>query len=176
MEWSVIVSIVSLIAAVVALLGVIYAVGVWRGRVDNQLRGYTEARILDRMVKLEAAFSSHARLPDQIETVLDRLTRVETKLEVVWMVFSEHLLSRPELASRSSGFKLSDQANQALAEVQLALDTCHNPHTLQNDSPLAEKVLLDLPAGIGMETLREIAAKHHLSIAELLAIVSAHVS
>lgn len=138
-----IVPIISIVVALVSLAGVLYAFAFWRGKVEKQLSDYGKANITDR------------------------LARIETKMEVLWMIYSEQILSnRPNLAMRESKFKLTDEALKAVEEVKQILP---NPGSEQL---VSEQVLVDLPRQIGLDKLKDIAGRHNMTLGELLAIIS----
>ena len=140
-----IVPIISIVAALIALAGVLYAFAFWRGKVEKQLSDYGKANIPDR------------------------LARIETKMEVLWMIYSEQILSnRPNLAMRESKFKLTDEALKAVEEVKQILPE-YNPGSGQL---VSEQVLVDLPRQIGLDKLKDIAGRHNMTLGELLAIIS----
>lgn len=92
-------SIMALIISSVA--GVIYGIGYWKGKSDNErtwlkqiYKDYTEAKVLDRM------------------------TRMETQFQFMWDLFVEQLLThRPHLATKSSPLKPTEKGMLALSEV-----------------------------------------------------------
>lgn len=137
--------IITFIAAVISLAGVLYAFAFWRGKVDRQLSDLSQANLIERLVKIEA------------------------KQEVQWTVFTELVLSnRPNLAMRGSKFKLTNDAMKAVEEVKQILPDC-NPGGGQVTS---EQILIDLPRRIGLDNLKAIADRHNMTLGELLAIIS----
>ena len=140
----VVISVISLIVALISLMGVVYGFAVWRGRVDKQLSDYSDAHLLDR------------------------LCTIETKLETIWQVFMEQVLANlPNLATRSSSYHLTEDAKRAVEEVKGLI-----PDINPGCADVAETVLVELPNRIGMDRLREIAEKHQMTMGELLAIIS----
>lgn len=140
-------SVAGFAAGLISLASIVYAFAFWRGRVDKQLSDLSEAKIPERLVK------------------------IETKQEVLWTVFSEQILtSRPNLAMRGSKFKLTDDAMKAIEEVKQILPE-YNPSSAGN-SVSSEQILIDLPKMIGIDNLKEIAGRHSMTLGELLAIIS----
>lgn len=137
--------IVSLIAGLISLAGVIYAFAFWRGRVDNQLSDLSKANIIGRLAKIEG------------------------KQELMWNVFTEQVLThRPNLATRGSAFKLTDDAMKAIEEVKQIL-----PESNPGIEPVtSEHILIELPKQIGLDKLKDIANSHDMTLGELLAIMS----
>ena len=132
----------SFVMAAISLTGVIYAFAFWRGKVDNQLKG--------------------------LITMPERMAKMETKLEVIWIAFVDQVLGRnPSLAQRGSAYRLSENAVQAVKEVKSYLKA-NNPGI----ELVAEQVLHDIPHRMGIVKLRMIAEKHDMTLAELLAVLS----
>lgn len=134
--------IATFIMAGISLAGVIYAFAFWRGKVDNQLKG--------------------------LNTMPDRMTKMETKCEVIWAAFVDQTLAKNSgLAHRGSEYELTENAIKAVSEVK---------HHLEADNPgielLAEQVLYDIPHRLGIVKLKAIAERHEMTLAELLAILS----
>ncbi len=135
--------ILSILALIISLAGALYSVAYWRGKVDKELKDYSEAKIPDR------------------------LTKIESKFELVWAAFTEQVLSdRPHLATHSSPYKLTAQAELATEDVMFCLDN------LENHTTTSDKVLVNLPAKLGIDKLKQIATKHQLTLGELLAVIS----
>lgn len=134
---------ISLVTALIALGGVIYGFAFKWGRADRQLSDLSRANVVERLIKME------------------------TKIEVMWTAFTEQLLAnRPHLASKGSRYRLSQEACDAISEVKDSLPD------KEDNGLISEKVLLEVPYRIGMGRLREIAARHSITIGELLALIS----
>lgn len=159
MAWQTIVAIIGFLTGLAALGGVTWGLGLRWGEVRAQLKTLSDTKLLER------------------------LTKLETKQGILWEVFSTDILhNRPHLGSATSPFTPSPQAQDALEAVKKAL----RPHCRQDEKEidclstpdaanLADKVLVELPHRIGLQTLREIAHKNQMSLAELLALVSLEV-
>lgn len=140
-----IVSIAGLVTGILALAGVVYAFGFWRGKVDKQLSDLSKANVPERIVKME------------------------TKMEVLWTLFTEQTLANcPNLAMRGSAFKLTEDAKNAIEEVKELLP----PSNPGLEKLTSEHMLIDLPNAIGMDNLKGIADKHNMTLGELLSIIS----
>jgi len=140
-----IISVASFIVAFISFMGVVYGFAIWRGGVDKQLSLYSEGHLLDRT------------------------TSIETKIDVLWQIFTEQTLSnRPDLATRGSSFKLTDDAKMAVEAVKAIIPDI-NPGF---GDGVAETVLVELPHRIGMDKVKGIAETHGMTLGELLAIIS----
>lgn len=141
----------SIAALIISIGGIFYGIAYWRGKVDNELGWLKE--------KIKKYSDAH-----------DRLTKMETKFEVVWSIFAEQILTdRPHLASKSSPLRLTEQAREALQEVTQCLKK-------QVNSNLSDQVLYNVPEQVGMPKLRGIAEKHNMTLGELLAVISLELS
>lgn len=102
----------------------------------------------------------------------DRVLGLEGKQEVLWAAFSDQVLSRRnDLANRGSPYKLTPQAQEAVGEVMGLLAGKGVDITADHVS-VSERVLAMLPKGLGSNELREVAMRHHMTISELMAIIS----
>lgn len=145
--------VISIVATAISLAGILFGIGYWRGKVDNELK----------WLKEKCQSYSDAKIPD-------RVAKMEAKFELVWEVFTEQVLTdRPHLATRQSPLKLTAQALEATAEVRACLE-------LSNHTTPSDKVLVDVPAQIGLVKLKDIANRHSMTLAELLAIISLELS
>lgn len=137
--------ILSIVAILLSIAGVIYGVAYWRGKVDSELGIYREAKMLER------------------------LTKMETKFDFVWSVFVEQLLTeRPHLATKQSPLRPTEQGQLALSEIMGCLDS--------KSVSLTDQILYDIPQRIGIDKLRDIADRHKVTLAELLALISLELS
>lgn len=141
--------IIGAISGCVSLLGIVYMLGVWRGKVDTSLNTFNQC-IKDYP-------------PGEMWTMCKTL----------WNIYViEALHNRPDLATHSSAFKLSQDGEDLIPdEIKQQLDEI--PRNPGNKESLATGYLV--VKYIGMEPITRMAEEKGLSVQEAIAILSTYV-
>jgi len=141
-------SIVAAISGGLSLVGVIYMLGVWRGKVDSQLK--------------TIAKNSEDYPPAEMWTMTKTL----------WDVYVlEALRLRPDLAEHGSGYKLKKSGMDLIPDYMLPLldRIPRNPIQLED---IATGYLV--VKHIGLEMISQMAAEKKVSIQEAIALLSTY--
>lgn len=133
----------TLIASILAVLGVIFGIAYWKGVVDTKIK--------------------------QVSDIPGTVTQLKLKVDVIWQLFVEQVLERsPRLANRGSRFVLTPEGEKCLEEItNIIEEVC--AAAPQVDSSDALTIIAQR---IGMAQLREIASKNGCTPAEYMAILT----
>jgi len=141
-------SIIGAITGGLSLIGVIYMLGVWRGKVDS---------------KLNSLGKSLQDYP---------LAEMWTMTKTLWDVYvMDALRHRPDLAEHGSGFKLKESGKDLIPDYILPLldQIPHNPG-LREDIATGYLVVKH----IGLEMVSQMAEEKKVSIQEAIALLSTY--
>jgi len=143
-------SIIGAISGVASLIGLVYLIGVWKGKVDSNL-----TRANDLLSKY----------PPQEFALMTK---------TLWDIYVvDALRSRPDLADHHSAFKLKKEGEDLIPDdIKQDLDKLHNPEV--NDESLASGWLV--VKFLGMERVSQMAEAKGLSVQEAIAILSTYLS
>jgi len=141
-------SIVGAITGCISILGLVYFLGFWRGRVDTTL---TEFR---------ACMTNYP--PAEMWTMVKTL----------WDIYVvEALHHRPDLAEHGSGFRLKEEGENMVPDyIKPLLDRI--PRNPFNNELVATGYLV--VKHIGMDLISKMAAEQELSVQESIAILSCY--
>lgn len=139
-------SIIGAISGCLSLLGIVYLFGVWRGKVDTQLKDFTKC------------------IKDYPPA--EMWTMVKTLWEI-YVVAALH--RRPDLAEHGSGYTLKKEGEDLIPDYILPLlkGIPRNPH---NSEAVATGYLV--VKHIGLELISKMAEEKDLTVQESIAILS----
>ena len=141
-------SIIGAISGGLSLIGVIYMLGVWRGKVDNQLNS------------LSKSFQDYP--PAEMWTMAKTL----------WDVYvMDALRHRPDLAEHSSSYKLKQSGKDLIPDSMLAL-LDRIPRNPGQREEIATGYLV--VKHIGLELVSQMAEENDISVQEAIALLSTH--
>ncbi len=141
-------SIAGAISGITALIGVIYMLAYWRGKVDAQLNSQSKT------------FQDYP------------LGEMWTMVKTLWEIYVvEALHHRPDLAQRGSGFKLKKEGEDLISDHMRTLleDIPRNPF---NSEYIATGYMV--VKHIGLDIINEMAEQKKLSVQEAIAILSCY--
>ena len=141
-------SIVGAVSGCLSLIGIVYMLGIWRGRVDSALK---ETR--DNMQNYPPA---------------EMWTMVKTLWEVYVVSALHH---RPDLAEHGSGFRLKREGEDLIPDHLKALLE-RIPRNPDNNELIATGYLV--VKHIGIDLINEMAEQKTLSVQEAIAILSTY--
>jgi len=101
-------------------------------------------------------------------TLPDRTKELETKMNVVWALFVDRVVSNGKLAKRGSGFHLTPEGEACLAKVEPFVDQVLSEHK----DMLPSDVLLYMTEKIGYTELRDMAKESGCTLPELYALMT----
>ena len=141
-------SIIGAISGGLSLVGVVYMLGIWRGKVDNQLNS------------LSKSFQDYP--PAEMWTMTKTL----------WDVYvMDALRHRPDLAEHGSGFKLKKEGEDLIPDYMLPLlDRIPRNPGLKEDIATGYLVVKH----IGLELVSKMAEEKKVSIQEAIALLSTY--
>ena len=141
-------SIVGAVSGCISLLGIVYLLGIWRGKVDSALNDFNEC------VKNYPP----AEMWTMVKTLWD-----------IYVVDALH--HRPDLAEHGSGFKLKPEGENCIPDYMISLleKIPRNPfnHELIASGYMVVK-------HIGLERIQKMSEDKELSVQEAIAILSTY--
>lgn len=139
-------AIIGSITGVLSLLGIVYMLGHWKGRVDTRLK-----ELMDTMNQYPPA-----------ETAL--------MVKTLWDIYVvDALRARPELAESHSAFRLKKEGHDMIPDA-LKQELDQIPLNPTNRESLATGYLV--VKHLGFETISKMAEERKLSVQEAIAILS----
>ncbi|MBA7685185.1 hypothetical protein ES703_93603 [subsurface metagenome] len=141
-------SIVGAVSGCISLLGIVYLLGVWRGKVDSTLNDFKQC------------------LKDYPPAEMWTMTKT---LWDIYVVSALH--HRPDLAEHGSAFRLKKEGEDCIPDLMKALldRIPRNPH---NSEAIATGYLV--VKHIGLDLISEMAEEKQLTVQEAIAILSTH--
>ena len=140
--------IIGAISGCISLLGIVYMLGIWRGRVDSTLNEFKEC------------LKSYP--PAEMWTMTKTL----------WDVYVISALGhRPDLAEHGSGFKLKPEGEDLIPE-HIKMLLLRIPRHPGNHEAIASGYLV--VKHIGIDLINEMAGQKTLSVQEAIAIMSCY--
>ncbi|MBA7646979.1 hypothetical protein ES703_54747 [subsurface metagenome] len=136
------------ISGSVSLLGIIYLLGVWRGKIDTTINAFKE---------------SIKNYPP---------AEMWTMTKTLWEIYVvEALHHRPDLAEHGSGFRLKKEGEDLIPDYMLPL-LQRIPRNPFNTEAVATGYLV--VKHIGLELISKMAEEKKLTVQESIAILSTH--
>jgi hypothetical protein len=136
-------STIAIVASSIAVVLFIFGIAYWKGRVDGFLKSCTN-------------------LPE-------RTSSLEMKMDVLWALFVDNVLeSRPNLANRGSGYKLTPESEEYLKEIQHVIDDVKKEKPALSPSD----TLTIVAQRVGMLELQKIAKKNGCTLSEYFSILT----
>jgi len=138
--------IIGTITGCISLVGLVYFLGVWRGKIDTSLHAVQDC-IKDY---------PPAEMWTMVKTLWD-----------IYVVSALH--GRPDLADHGSGFKLKQEGEDLIPDSMKTL-LSRIPHNTYNSEGIATGYLV--VKHIGLDLINEMAEQKALSVQEAIAILS----
>ena len=137
-------SIIGAVSGVLSLLGLVYVLGIWRGKVDNYLKN------ADNYPPAE----------------------MWTMVKTLWEIYViDALHHRPDLAKQGSGYHLEPDGEDCIPDYMIPL-LKQIPRNPFNHELIASGYLV--VKHIGLDRIQEMSAEKDLSVQEAIAILSTY--
>ena len=142
-------SIIGAVSGSISLIGIVYMLGVWRGKVDSQLNNVAKC------------FQDYP--PAEMWTMAKTL----------WDIYVvDALQHRPDLAERGSAFRLKKEGEDLIPEdMKALLDGIPRNPGLNNEEIATGYLVVKY---IGLELISKMAQEKQLSVQEAIALLSCY--
>jgi hypothetical protein len=136
-------SVISIVSSLIAVALFVFAIAYWKGKVDLFIKSCVD--------------------------IPNRTSSLEFKMDVLWPLFVENVLEgKPSLVQRGSGFILTSKSEVCLKEIQSVIDSVLASRISLSPSD----VLTAIVKTVGVEKMRELAAKNDCTLSEFLSILT----